>query len=137
MKRSNIKVYDSTIYSQDIPVANINSSSLYFAFGLENPNTSNRFIDETIYYPKLLFFERKKENGEFQTIIRIELEYEPCIGEKFGENYKKLVSENDYINSYCLKDFNLTLKGGYKYDRFSYLRIRIYACKNSTENICL
>ena len=76
MKRSNVKVYDSTIYSQDIPVANINTSSIYFAFGLENPNTSNRFIDETIYYPKLLFFEREKVNGEFQTINRIELEYE-------------------------------------------------------------
>ena len=80
MKRSNIKVYDSTIYSQDIPVANINPSSLYFAFGLENPNSSNRFIDETIYYPKLLFFEREKENGEFKTTNRIELEYEQCIG---------------------------------------------------------
>ena len=80
MKRSNVKEYDSTVYSQDIPIANINPSSLYFVFGLENPNTSNRFIDETIYYPKVLFFERKKENGEFKTTNRVELEYGPYIG---------------------------------------------------------
>ena len=134
MKRSNLKVYDSIIYSQDISIVNINPNSLYFAFGIEDSKTSNRFIDETIYYPKILFFEREKVNGEFQIINRLELEYEPCRGESFGENYKHLISETDFNNSYCLKDFNLTLVGGYKYDNFSYLRIRIYACKNSTEN---
>jgi hypothetical protein len=63
MKRSNLKVYDSIIYSQDIPIVNINPNSLYFAFGMEDSKTSNRFIDETIYYPKILFFEREKVNG--------------------------------------------------------------------------
>ena len=33
MKRSNLKVYDSTLYSQDLPIININPNSLYFAFG--------------------------------------------------------------------------------------------------------
>ena len=134
IKRTNLIAYDSTIYSQDLPVANINPNSLYFAFGLEDPTTSNRFIDETIYYPQLLFFERLKENGEFKTINKKELEYEPCKEKNFGENYKKLISEGDFNNSYCLKDFNLTLAGGYKYDKFNYLRIKIFACKNSTEN---
>ena len=134
IKRTNLIAYDSTIYSQDLPVANINPNSLYFAFGLEDPTTSNRFIDETIYYPQLLFFERLKENGEFKTINKKELEYEPCKEKNFGENYKKLISEGDFNNSYCLKDFNLTLAGGYKYDKFNYLRIKIFACKNGTEN---
>jgi hypothetical protein len=129
-----MKVYDSSTFSKDIPIANINPLSLYFAFGLENPKTSNRFIDETIYFPKLLFFEREKVNGEFHTVKRIELESEPCKEEKFGEEYKHLIIPGELNNSYCLKDFNLTLEGGYKFKKFSYLRIRIYPCINSTDN---
>ena len=134
LKRKNLNVYDSTTYSQDIPIANINPNSLYFAFGLEDPKTSNRFIDETIYFAKLLFFEKEKINGEFETTNRIELESEPCKEEKFGEEYKNLFSPGELNNSYCLKDFNLSLVGGYKFNKFSYLRIRIYPCINSTEN---
>ena len=134
IKRSNMTVYDSSTFSKDIPVANINPLSLYFAFGLEDPKTSNRFIDETIYIPKLLFFDREKVNGEFQTVNRIELESEPCREEKFGDEYRNLIVPGELNNSYCLKDFNLTLAGGYKFSKFSYLRIRIYPCLNSSEN---
>ena len=134
VKRTNLNVYDFTTYSQDIPSASINPNTLYFAFGLEDPKTSNRFIDETIYIPKLLFFDREKINGEFITTNRIELESEPCKEEKFGEEYKNLFIPGELNNSYCLKDFNLSLVGGYKFNKFSYLRIRIYPCINSTEN---
>ena len=134
IKRSNMTVYDSSTFSQDIPIANINPFSLYFAFGLEDPKTSNRFIDETIYFPKLLFFEREKVNGEFHTVKRIELESEPCQEEKFGEEYNHMIIPGELNNSYCMKDFNLTLAGGYKFNKFSYLRIRIYPCINNTDN---
>ena len=134
VKRTNLNVYDFTTYSQDIPSASINPNTLYFAFGLEDPKASNRFIDETIYIPKLLFFDREKINGEFITTNRIELESEPCKEEKFGEEYKNLFTPGELNNSYCLKDFNLSLVGGYKFNKFSYLRIRIYPCINSTEN---
>ena len=134
LKRTNLNVYDSITYSQDIPITNINPNTLYFAFGLEDPKTSNRFIDETIYFVKLLFFDREKINGEFVTTNRIELESEPCKEEKFGKEYKNLLTPGELNNSYCLKDFNLSLVGGYKFNKFSYLRIRIYPCINSTEN---
>ena len=134
LKRTNLNVYDSITYSQDIPITNINPNTLYFAFGLEDPKTSNRFIDETIYFVKLLFFDREKIKGEFVTTNRIELESEPCKEEKFGEEYKNLFSPGELNNSYCLKNFNLSLVGGYKFNKFSYLRIRIYPCINSTEN---
>ena len=92
IKRANLNVYEYTTYSQNIPIANINPNIFYFAFGLEDPKTSNRFIDETIYFAKLLFFEREKIDGEFKTINRIEFESEPCKEEKFGEEYKNLFS---------------------------------------------
>jgi len=134
IQRKEMKVYDSTIYSKEIPIININTSLIYFAFGLEDPITANRFVDETIYSVKIAYFDRIKINGEFQTIDRKDLEYEYCKVENFGENYKHLFIQGELNNSYCLKDYNLTLAGGYKYNRMSYFRIRLYPCINSTNN---
>ena len=134
VRREEIKVYDSNVYSQKIPIYEVNPNSIYFAFGLEDPITSNRFIDETIYYAKIIFFDRNKINGGFETVFRKELDFEKCDDRNFGENYKNLFIEGELNNSYCLKNYNLTLAGGYKYDRMSYFRIRIYPCKNKTEN---
>jgi hypothetical protein len=129
-----MKVYDSTIYSKEMPIIDINSSLIYFAFGLEDPTTANRFVDETIYNVKIAYFDRTKINGEFQTTERRDLEYELCKEEKFGENYKHLFMKGELNNSYCLKDYNLTLAGGYKYNRMTYFRIRLYPCINRTTN---
>ena len=134
IQRKEMKVYDSTKYSQNIPSIEVDSNLIYFAFGLEDPVTSNRFIDETIYFAKIVFFDRKKINGEFQTEIRKEMDFEACKEENFGESYKDLFKKGELGNSYCLKDYNLTLAGGYKYSRMTYFRIRIYPCKNSTKN---
>ena len=134
IQRKEIQVYDSTLFSEEVPIIEVDPSLIYFAFGLEDPMTSNRFIDETIYFAKIVFFDRHKINGEFITVDRKELEYEQCNEKNFGENYNHLFEEGELNNSYCLKDYNLTLVGGYKYDRMSYFRIRIYPCRNTTNN---
>ena len=136
IKRQELNVYDSTIYSEQIPSMNINSNNLYFAFGLEDPIKLNRFIDETVYYPQILYIDRIKINGEFQTVFKKSLEYERCKEENFGTNFQHFFSKNELNGSYCLKDFNynLTMSGGYKYDKMTYIRIKIFPCKNSTEN---
>ena len=135
-QRKEIKVYDSIMNSQEMPIININSNNLYFAFGLEHPKSFNRFIDETIYYPQILFIDRIKENGEFVTKNIIHLEYEKCNESNFGKDYQHLFLKNELNNSYCLKDFNynLSLAGGFKYEKMAYIRIKIFPCKNSTEN---
>ena len=136
IQREELKVYDSTIYGTEMPSIDINSDKFYFAFGLEDPSTSSRFIDGRIYIPRIVFVDKVKINDELVTANQITLEYEKCKVEKFGEKYQSLFLKNELDNSYCLKDgnFNLTLAGGYKYDRMTYLRIRIYPCVNSTEN---
>ena len=134
VKRKNAKIYDSTSYSKNIPEININPNILYFAFGLENPKTSNRFIDESIYYPRIFFLEKIKVNGQFITTEKKELEYEICKEENFGEDYKNLLDKRELNNSYCLKDYNLTLSGGYNYNQMTNIIILIYPCKNNTGN---
>lgn len=61
IQRTEIKVYDSTLYAQEMPIIDLDKNSFYFAFGLEEPNTSNRFVDESIYYTEVLFIDRVKE----------------------------------------------------------------------------
>ena len=136
LRRKNIIVYDSTIFSNELPSMDINSSNFYFAFGIENKDTLNRFIDETIYYPEIVFIDRVKINGEFTTISTKTLEYEDCKEENFGENFQHLLLKGELNNSYCLKDFNsnLTLTGGFKYEKMSYIRIKIFPCRNTTKN---
>ena len=136
IQRKNFKVYDSTIYGQEMPFIDLNSNILYFAFGLEDPQTMSRFIDDSIYVPKIVFVDKAKINDELVTVYQQNLEFEKCNVINFGENYQHLFLEDELNNSYCLKKFdqNLTLAGGYKYERFSYIRIRIYPCVNSTEN---
>ena len=135
VKRTDIRVYDSTSFSSQTPFINIDSSLINFAFGLEDRISSNRFIDPSIYYPEILYLERiKLPGGEFQTQKRVTLKYERCSKERFGKNYKDLLVENELNNSYCLSDFNLTLAGGYKYDIMNYIRIKIIPCVNSTQN---
>ena len=116
INRKNVKVYYSKRYSNDTQYININPKLFYFSFGMEDPLTLNRFIDETIYYPTIYLIGKEE---------RKELKYEVCNIEN-SEEY--LFPKSELNNSYCLKDFNLTLKGK------NLLKIRIYPCINSTEN---
>lgn len=134
IKRDEVSTSIFTIYPSDIPSVNLNNNIFYLAFGLEIPNKLNRFIDETIYYPKVSYIERIKENGVFITKSEKHLDFERCDGENFGKNYQHLFEKDEFNNSYCLKDFNLSLIGGFKYNKMSYIRINIYPCVNNTKN---
>ena len=134
IKRNHKNVYESKIYSENIPSLEVNHNLINFAFGIEDKKTSMRFIDEEIYYPQILYIQRAKIDGIFKTLSIEELTYERCNENSFGEEYQKFFYEGELNNSYCLKDFNLTLAGGYKYDIMNYIRIKIFPCINGTNN---
>jgi len=134
IKREEMRIHDSTMYSQNLPSININPNLLYFAFGLEDPVNYNRYIDETIYYPIIYFIKMEKENGSLITKEKITIKPERCNVKQFGEKYQSLFVKDELNNSYCLPNFNFTLAGGFKYDKFSYIRIKIKPCTNTTEN---
>jgi len=136
IKRKELKVYDTNIYSQEMPIIDVDIDQLYFAFGLEYPNTANRYIDESIYTVDITFLDRRKIKDEFITVYQQKLEIEKCKVENFGKDYQNLFVKDELNNSYCLKNFNysLTFAGSYKYDRITYIRILVYPCVNSTKN---
>ena len=134
IRKDEVTASDSTIYPTAIPSIDINNNIFYLAFGLEHPTKFFRFIDEKIYHPEVLYVERYKESGQSVKKVETILNIERCDVTKFGGEYQNLFQEEDIYNSYCLKDFNLTLKGGFKFDKMSFIKINIYPCVNSTEN---
>ena len=136
IERKEFKVYDTTVYSQEIPSITVDINNLYFSFALEHPKTVDRFIDETIYTAKLAFIEQIKKNDKYVKVQTKYLDIEKCKVENFGKNYQNLFVKDELNNSYCIKDlnYNLTLAGNYKNEKIAYMRIKIYPCVNSTEN---
>ena len=135
INKSDMKVHDSFLYQKEAPEMKINSSYFYFAFGVENYLTGyTRFIDETIYYPRVEYVHKVKEGTIFKTIEKKSLNFERCKSEKFGKDYEDLLVNGELNNSYCINDLNLTLSGNFKFDKLSYIQINIHPCVNSTEN---
>ena len=134
ISREEVTASDSTIHPDTIPSININEDIFNLAFGLEHPSTFSRFIDETIYYPKISYIEKIKKNGIFVNKLKINVEAEKCKNSKFGQNFQNLLEKGELNNSYCLSNYNLTLKGGFQYSEVAFIKISIFPCKNSTEN---
>ena len=136
LKHIDLTVNDSTIYSKDVPNINLNNSDLlYFAFAVEEPGSAARFIDETIYTVKAIFYDAiKNENGTFKENELRDLKIERCDQKKFGESYQHLFTKEEFKNSYCINVLDFVLRGGFIYDKISLIRLDVFPCKNSTEN---
>ena len=134
ISREEVTASDSTTHPDTIPSIDINQDIFNLAFGLEHPSTFSRFIDETIYYPKISYIEKIKKNGIFVNKLKMNVEAEKCKNSKFGQNFQNLLEKGELNNSYCLSNYNLTLKGGFQYSEVAFIKISIFPCKNSTEN---
>ena len=134
IKHETLNVHDSLVYPREAPNIKLDRSFFYFAFGVETPTERERFIDNTIYYPRVQYFYKVKEGGSLKIQNREELKVEKCDETKFGKDYQSLLVSGELNNSYCVEDINMNLTGGLKYDKLSYILIGIYPCVNTTEN---
>ena len=134
IKREEVTASILSVYPTEIPSIEINNELFYISFRLEQSIKLSNFIDETIYYPEVIYIEQIREKGEYKIKSEQILNIERCNIEKFGENYQNLL-ENEILNdSYCLQDVNVTLKGGFQFNEMSYIKINIYPCVNNTNN---
>ena len=92
VRKEELQVNDSTEYSNETPFINLNNSDLfYFAFGVEKGDTATRFVDDTIYRARAVYYYGKKdETGTFNTIEYRDLNIEKCKVEKFSKNYQQI-----------------------------------------------
>ena len=136
IKHKDLIVYDSTVYSKDVPSIDLNNTeSLYFAFAVEEPETAAKFIDETIYTASAVFVDcDKDEKGTFFVKELRDLKVERCDQKKFGKSYQHLFTEGEFNNSYCINTFDFALTGGFIYSNLSLIKIDISPCKNTSGN---
>ena len=135
INKRGMKVHESLLFQKEAPEIDINDNLFYFAFGVENYETGYaRFINETIYYPKVEYIYKIKDGPYFKIIKKTPLTFERCQEKKFGKEYQNLLVKGELNNSYCINNLNLTLAGNFKYDKLSYINIGIYPCVNSSKN---
>ena len=118
-QRVDITFYDTYSYREEIPSINITNENFYIMFSIFNGFTGEPFIDETIYYPVAYFKDEEVE----------EIEIEACNFDKIGSKYREFFEESELDKYYCLNKVNHTLRAYMN----SFL-IRIFPCKNTTEN---
>ena len=134
IRREEITSSVLSIYPTEIPSIEINKDLFYISFGLEQSNQLSKYIDESIYYPEVLYIEQVKEKGEYKIKSETILNIERCNAEKFGDKYQNLLENEQLNSSYCIQDINVTLKGGFQFNEMSYIKINIYPCVNNTYN---
>ena len=132
-KKVDAKFYDTYANIGEAPSIKLSKDNFYGGFALENPETYDTFIDETIYYPKA-YFKKAERNGNKWSWTSKEIELERCKLEKFGDFYKEKFKGKALNNLYCFKDMNETLTGHFSYDKYTLFYISFHPCTNTSEN---
>ena len=133
LRKTDITFYDTFVYKSEPPKIKITNENFYGGFALEDPETYDVFIDESIYIPKASFRKAERKGGNFQWDI-VNLELEPCKIEKFGSFYQEKFKTKTLNNLYCFKNVDFILEGHFTYDLYSFFYIQFFPCVNSTEN---
>jgi hypothetical protein len=132
LQKKDVTFYDTFTYAPEPSQVKITNENFYGGFGIENPETYDTFIDESIYFPKAYFKTAVKKGNDFAYDV-VELDLEPCKLEKFGAIYQEKFKSKSLNNLYCIKNMDFILEGHFSYDRYSFLYFQFFPCINSTE----
>ena len=131
---SNVSSFTS-VQNPSTPLSiNFTSNKFYFTFSLQDPKTYDTILDESIYTVKAEYkIATRNNNGTIQW-ENSPIEIEPCQLSKFNKKYQSLFEKRNLETQYCVKNFTYNLQGTYLHDKYSFVIIDFYQCKNSTEN---
>ena len=133
MNKTDGTFYDTYTFTQEPSYVKLSNENFYGGFGIENPETYDSFIDETIYFPKAYFKKAERHGNNWEWSAK-ELELERCQLEKFGSLYREKFKRKPLSNFYCFKEMNETLIGSFSYDNYSLFFISFFPCVNTSEN---
>ena len=133
MNKKDGTFYDTYAFTERPPSIKLSNENFYGGFGLEDPETYDTFVDETIYFPKAYFKQAERNGTNWEWSVK-ELELERCKLEKFGSLYRDIFKQKPLKNLYCFKEINETLIGHFSYDIYSLFFVSFFPCVNSTEN---
>ena len=133
MNKKDGTFYDTYVFTEQPPSIKLSNDNFYGGFALEDPETYDSFIDETIYFPKAYFKKAERHGNNWEWSVK-ELELERCQLEKFGSLYRDKFKGKPLNNLYCFKDMDETLIGHFSYDNYSLFYISFFPCVNTSEN---
>ena len=133
ISKNNGTFYVTYTYENEPPSIKLSSEKFYGGFALENHETYDNFIDETIYYPKAYYKKAVRHGKNWEWFVK-ELELEKCRLEKFGSFYRDKFKGKALNNLYCFKEINETLMGHFSYDNYSLFFISFFPCVNTSTN---
>ena len=123
IKKAEISFYETYAYSGDTPSIKISNKNFYAGFAIgETP-----FIDETIYYPKVVYYKGIRKGGKWTWTFK-PLELKRCEIDDFDPRYRDIFIKLPLNDLYCLKNLDETLDGYYHLDIYSYFSVTFYPC---------
>ena len=131
ISKNNGTFYVTYTYENEPPSIKLSSEKFYGGFALENHETYDNFIDETIYYPKAYYKRAVRHGKNWEWFVK---ELEKCRLEKFGSFYRDKFKGKALNNLYCFKEINETLMGHFSYDNYSLFFISFFPCVNTSTN---
>ncbi len=104
-------------------------------------SSANYYIDDRVYDLVVLSrrrFTSKNQDNSLKIVSQTKkLDIEKCDLKKHFPNFQNLFSDQDLLNLNCInpKQLNeLALKGSFDNEEYFSLSVRVFPCKNSTEN---
>lgn len=132
LKKTDVIFYDTFAYTEEPPSIKITNENFYGGFALEDPETYDTIVDETIYFPKAYFKVAVRNDTNWEWTVK-EVELERCKLEKFGKKYQEKFKKKSMKDFYCFKEMDETLEGNFSYDLYSLFFISFFPCVNDTE----
>ena len=114
----------------------VSKNTFYFTIELQDPYSYNAIMNEKIFYPKAYYkkaIRNNKSDLAFNWTIK-ELEISKCILSDFNDNYQNLFSNHPLNQTYCIKNLNESIFGTFQKEKYSFIYIELFECKNTTEN---
>ena len=113
----------------------VSKNTFYFTIELQDPYSYNAIMNEKIFYPKAYYkkaIRNNKSDLAFNWTIK-ELEISKCNINDFNENYQNLFSNHPLNHTYCIKNLNERIFGTFQNEKYSFIFIELFECKNTTE----
>lgn len=128
-----ISFSESYAFKGEPPSMKVTNDYLYGGFALEDPQTLETYVDESIYYTRA-FFKVGKKVEQVWTWQEKEIPVEVCQLEKFGSLYREVFKDVRLNRYYCIKKIDEVLEGHLTYDVYSYIYLSFFPCVNTTDS---
>ena len=125
----------TSVQNPSIPLGiNFTSEQFYFGFAIQDPNTYEFVLDESIYTVDAVYKIATRQNdGSIKWEI-YPVDLEPCELTKFNKKYQEMFSKRNVETMYCVSNFTYRIEGTFLHDKYSFLMFDFYECNNKTNN---